>query len=273
MRWNERRPRSVNSGQSTVNSKPINTCVELSSSLAKRVTRGELKVAIALCRFIVPLSVVLAVTTQMLIAQAPAAPQRSVVVLDAAHGGADSGAGLGSQPEKTYTLALSVRLRSLLAARGFQVVTTRESDSTVDANRRAEIANNARALACVSLHATEAGSGVHIFISSMSPAAGAQFLPWKTAQAAWMTKSLSLAGVFNSAFTNAGIPVTLGRIGMQGIDSMTCPAVAVEVAPDRTSGSAGQSSFDDPAAQARVAEALAAALMEWRSADKGASEP
>jgi N-acetylmuramoyl-L-alanine amidase len=50
-----------------------------------------------------------------------------VVVLDAAHGGDDTGGHLANnQLEKAYTLAFSVRLRSLLAARGIQVVTTRE---------------------------------------------------------------------------------------------------------------------------------------------------
>src|ERR1700690_3922979 len=45
-------------------------------------------------------------------AQAPAAAPRFVVVLDAAHGGEDAGARLGSETEKAYTLALSIRLRS-----------------------------------------------------------------------------------------------------------------------------------------------------------------
>jgi N-acetylmuramoyl-L-alanine amidase len=196
-----------------------------------------------------------------------------VVVLDAAHGGDDAGAGLGNNPEKSYTLAMSVRLRSLLAARGFQVITTRESDATVDPDRRAEIANHAGAIACLSLHATESGSGVHIFVSSLSPANAKQFLPWKTAQAAWVTRSLALAGVLNSALDHAGLTVTLGRIGMPGLDSMTCPAVAVEIAPQRTADAPGGESLNDPGAQSRVAEALAAALVEWRSADRGVRAP
>ena len=47
--------------------------------------------------------------------------------------------------EKNANLALSVRLRSLLGARGIQVVTTRESDQSVALDRRAEIANHADA--------------------------------------------------------------------------------------------------------------------------------
>src|SRR3954451_5609937 len=61
------------------------------------------------------------------------APPRFVVMLDAAHGGDDLGGHLSSgQLEKNANLAFSVRLRSLLGARGFQVVTTRESDQSVD---------------------------------------------------------------------------------------------------------------------------------------------
>jgi N-acetylmuramoyl-L-alanine amidase len=199
-----------------------------------------------------------------------------MVVLDAAHGGEDRGGKLSDgQPEKTFTLALSVRLRSLLGARGIQVITTRESDAAVDLNRRAEIANHANANACLSLHASETGSGVHLFVSSLAPAAPIRFAPWKTTQAAWVTRSIALAGELNSALLHAGMNVTLGRTSLPAIDSMSCPAVAVEVAPESASATApGQptaSQLNDPAYQARVAEALAAALLEWRS-DAGRTE-
>ena len=115
----------------------------------------------------------------------PGSPSRFVVVLDAAHGGDDPGARLSNgQPEKAFTLALSVKLRSLLAARGIQVVTTRESDAAVDSNHRAETANHAAAQACIILHASESGSGVHLFASSLAPAPPTRFAAWKTAQAA-----------------------------------------------------------------------------------------
>jgi N-acetylmuramoyl-L-alanine amidase len=188
-----------------------------------------------------------------------------VVVLDAAHGGDDAGGRLNGQSEKNFTLALSVRLRSLLAARGIQVVTTRESDATIDPNRRAEIANQANAQACLSLHASESGSGVHLFVSSLAPAEPVRFLPWKTAQAAWVTRSLALAGALNSALLHAGMTVTLARTALPAVDSMTCPAVAVEIAPDRAPDHTVTAGLDDPGYQAHVAEALAAALLEWRT--------
>jgi N-acetylmuramoyl-L-alanine amidase len=198
-------------------------------------------------------------------AQAPPAAPRFVVVLDAAHGGDDAGARLGSEAEKAYTLAFSIRLRSLLMARGFGVVTTRESDATLEPDSRAQIANHANAQACISLHATESGSGVHLFVSSLAPVQDARFLPWKTAQAAWIMRSLSFAGVVNSALSHATVPVTLGRTALPAIDSMSCVAVAIEVAPERSTDAQGPASLDDPDYQARVADALAAALVEWRS--------
>ncbi|MGP8225208.1 MAG: N-acetylmuramoyl-L-alanine amidase family protein [Terracidiphilus sp.] len=198
---------------------------------------------------------------------ASAVPQpRFVVVLDAAHGGDDSGGSLSNgQLEKTFTLALSVRLRSLLTARGIQVVTTRESDTTVEPDTRAEMANHAQAQACLSLHTSENGLGVHLFASSLTPAQPTRFTAWKTAQAAWVTRSLALEGVLNSALQHAGMNVTLGRTSLPALDSMTCPAVAVEIAPEMGADKKVAAGLDDPDYQARVAEALAAALVEWRS--------
>jgi N-acetylmuramoyl-L-alanine amidase len=193
-------------------------------------------------------------------------PPRFVVVLDAAHGGDDSGGRLGSgQLEKSANLALSVRLRSLLGARGIQVITTRESDTAVDLNRRAEVANHANAAACLSLHASETGSGVHIFASSLAPVQPIRFPAWKTAQAAWVTRSLALAGVLNSALEHAGFGVTLSRTALPGLDSMTCPALAIEVAPQRGEDNKIAAEPDDADYQARVATSLAAAIVQWRT--------
>ncbi len=205
-------------------------------------------------------------------AGAPAAPAAPfVVVLDAAHGGDDSGGHSGNWAEKNFTLALSMRLRSLLQARGLQAVTTREQDVTLDAERRDEIANHADAQACLSLHASLSGKGVHLFVSSLAPVAPGRFVAWKTAQATAVARSLGLAGVLNSALGQAGLNVTLGRTALPVVDSMTCPAVAVEVAPNPSSGQSATDSLSDAGYQAKVAEALAGALLEWRSDGLGDS--
>jgi 1,6-anhydro-N-acetylmuramate kinase len=50
---------------------------------------------------------------------------------------------------------------------------------------------------------------------------------------------------------------------------MTCPAVAVEIAPkgpaNRAAGAPPIADLDDADYQAKIAEALAAALLEWRT--------
>jgi N-acetylmuramoyl-L-alanine amidase len=237
--------------------------------------------------------------------QAPVATQtqapkpagvRLVVVIDAAHGGDDGGAVLNpadgpdggtgeTTAEKTVTLGMSVRLRSLLMARGFPVVTTREGNLNLDSNGRAQIANRAAlsggagvsgGAVCLSLHATEMGTGAHIFVSSLGPSAATKFLPWKTAQSAYVSRSLKLAGVVNSAFEHvtagdAAIPATVGRASLPGVDSMTCPAVAIEIAPIRGADHKVVTAVTDADYQSKVVEALAAAMLEWKAeVDSGA---
>jgi len=198
-------------------------------------------------------------------AQAPNPAARFAVVLDAAHGGDDTGGRLASgQMEKDATLAFSVRLRSLLAARGMAVITTRESDAVVDPAIRAQIANRSKAEACLSLHATESGSGIHLFTSSLQPRPPTRFLPWKTAQSAFVERSIALAGALNSALLHDGFNVTLSRTALIAIDNMTCPALAIEIAPLRGPDGKVTAEPDDPDYQARIATTLAAALLEWR---------
>jgi N-acetylmuramoyl-L-alanine amidase len=220
-------------------------------------------------------------------AQAPVVPAlipsssaaRFVVVLDAAHGGEDSGGHSGEWVEKSFTLELSVRLRSLLAARGIAVVTTRETDTMLAPERRIAIADHANAQACLSLHASLSGSGIHLFASSLAPVQPARFEPWRTAQAASVTRSLALAGVLNSALQHTGMTVTLGRTGLPVIDSLTCPAIAIEVSPEnpanRPADQSPSDNLSNPDYQARVAEALAGALVEWRQDEQhlGAGQP
>jgi N-acetylmuramoyl-L-alanine amidase len=188
---------------------------------------------------------------------------RFAVVIDAAHGGADSGAHLSEHLlEKDLALTLSVRLRSMLGAHGIYVVTTRESDSAVPALNRAEAANHVAAAACITLHATTSGSGVHLFTSSLTPVPVTRFLPWETAQGAYAEQSLRLSSELDSAMTHAEIPVTLGRTALQPLDSFTCPAVVVEFSPLNSSGRVTQ--LSDAGYQDRIVAAMAAAVEQWQ---------
>lgn len=194
----------------------------------------------------------------------PAVQPRFVIVLDAAHGGTDTGAHLESQlDEKDLVLAFSIRLRSMLAARGISVVTTRETDITLPPEKRAALANSHKPAACLILHASDSGSGIHLFTSSLAPAGPTTFLPWDQAQAAYLQQSLRWAAEINTAMTHAGVPVTLGRTAMRPLDNMTCPAAAVEIAP-LTKDGAITAALTDADYQSRILAGLTAAVEAWR---------
>jgi len=84
----------------------------------------------------------------------PPPSEPRMVVIDPGHGGTDQGAtnkALGSM-EKTYTLDVSLRLRRLLEAAGYQVVLTRDADYDLPKLLRSEMANRANADLFVSVH-------------------------------------------------------------------------------------------------------------------------
>ncbi len=189
-----------------------------------------------------------------------------VVVLDAAHGDGDVGARFNDKlVEKDLTLGFSIRLRQALAARGVQVVVTREADVSVPMVTRAETANHAMAAACISLHATATGSGVHLFTSSLAPTAYTKFLPWQTAQSAYITQSLRLSSEISTALGHAAVPVTMGRTSLQPMDSFTCPAVAVEIAPLAAGNTTKATPLTDVGYQDKILDALTAALTQWKN--------
>jgi N-acetylmuramoyl-L-alanine amidase len=89
------------------------------------------------------------------------------VVIDAGHGGLDSGAIRDGVQEKDLTLDVAKRLQKLLVGRGFSTVMTRSADETVSLASRAEIANREEGCVFVSIHfdkgARAAATGVQTF--------------------------------------------------------------------------------------------------------------
>ena len=201
----------------------------------------------------------------------PSAPQAQVkpqyvVVLDAAHGDGDVGAQFSDKMlEKDLTLGFSVRLRQALASHDIQVVTTRDADVAVPMVTRAETANHAMAAACIALHATATGSGVHLFTSSLEPTASTKFLPWQSAQSAYVTQSLRLSSEISTALGHAAVPVTLGRTSLVPMDSFACPAVAVEIAPLVGGNTTKALPLTDVSYQNKIIDALTAALTQWKN--------
>jgi N-acetylmuramoyl-L-alanine amidase len=75
------------------------------------------------------------------------------VVLDAGHGGKDAGASSASQlTEKVVTLDVERRLRTLLEAGGFEVVSTRGDDRLIPLRERARLANALEGDVFISIH-------------------------------------------------------------------------------------------------------------------------
>ncbi len=92
-------------------------------------------------------------------------PKNKVVVIDPGHGGIDGGTSKDGVVEKEITLAISIKLRTILEERGYTVVMTREEDISLggsensvknrhmkDLKTRVDIINNNNAEIFVSIH-------------------------------------------------------------------------------------------------------------------------
>ena len=204
----------------------------------------------------------------------PATPQmnHNLIVLDPAHGGPDPGAALGNNVlEKNVTLAFAVKLRAALATANFTVATTRDADVSdpLTADQRAEIANRTHAVACIVIHATATGSGVHVYTSNLQPALpddNVPFapIPWDEAQAGFVSQSRRLAADLNAALAKDTIPVLTGQAPLRPLDNLMCPSVAIEIAPLLVSGG-DSTAVTNADYQQRVIATIAAALQTWRS--------
>jgi N-acetylmuramoyl-L-alanine amidase len=214
-----------------------------------------------------------AVAPKVVVLAAPAALfNRSVIFLDPSHGGVDSGSRIGdSILEKDVTLAFAFKLRSLLSARGFTVVMTRDADAPSEPNSsgtplslddRAGIANHSRAVACLLIHATGSGTGIHLYSSELDPVDGIPAtVPWLTAQAAWVPQSQLLKKQIAMAMTRASIPLVNSNASVRPVDSLTCPALVVEIAPQTDDSD----TINYADYQQKIAEAIAGSLVFWQN--------
>ena len=81
-----------------------------------------------------------------------------IVYLDAGHGGYDPGASYFGISEKSLTLAIQSRVKAKLESEGYQVVTTRTSDTYVDLTDRSRAVNASESDIFVSIHINASGS-------------------------------------------------------------------------------------------------------------------
>jgi N-acetylmuramoyl-L-alanine amidase len=195
--------------------------------------------------------------------KAPSGP-RFLVLIDPAHGGTDSGASITpSLVEKDVVLALAQRVQRELASHGIAAGMLRRSDIAIPLEQRATSVNAARPALYISLHAANTGRGVHVF-TSLLPAANLQrgsFLPWDTAQAAYLDLSGVAAGSVAAELESRKLPNTTLVAPLRPMNNIAAPAIAVEIAPpdDKVENIAGAEY------QEQVAQSIAAGIAAIRS--------
>jgi len=204
-------------------------------------------------------------------ATAPGQPHparsRPFVILDAAHGGTETGAMLSpSLPEKAVNLALARRLQKELETRGIPVVLTRVADNLLTWDQRAVSANTSHTSLYVAIHSSSSGHGVRLYTSLLSAAEPANapnpraFLPWELAQAPYLNLSRSSAAALAEACTAAGVPVRTSSAPLRPLNSVTIAAIAVEVAPSGSS----VDELASPDYQQKVVAAIASGIVALR---------
>ena len=169
-------------------------------------------------------------------------------MLDAGHGGSDSGAVYNGRLEKNDNLRITLAVGERLARSGERVLYTRTDNSTVDLTYRSTMANSAGATYFVSFHrnsASTVGRGVEVYyytgLSAQSTAAR---------MAAPVQDALVACGFHNRGVKQANFSV-LRRTSM--------PAILVELAfiNNEAENAKLDSEFD------RIADAIASALLSF----------
>jgi N-acetylmuramoyl-L-alanine amidase len=165
------------------------------------------------------------------------------VVIDPGHGGKDPGAtSYHGYYEKTVNLRIARKLASYLENRGVRVIMTRNNDTFIELNERAEIANRAGADLFVSIHCdshqNRSQNGYTIYVAR---------------SASWSSKKTGAA--INQAMGQTG----LSSVGIRNQDfrvlvKTACPAVLVECGYLTNPSEA--SLLDDSDFQDRIARAI-----------------
>jgi N-acetylmuramoyl-L-alanine amidase len=159
-------------------------------------------------------------------------------VIDAGHGGSDPGARITpSLPEKDITLSLARKLRQELVSRHISVTMLRDGDFYLSLEQRAVRTNLARPAVFVSLHA-EPGSTLRIYVPAISVASSGiadrnSFLPWQTAQRAFLSESSSFATLTAESFAKRNINAQVRPAFLEPLHSIAAPAIAIEAPADK----------------------------------------
>ena len=177
----------------------------------------------------------------------PRAAERTFM-LDAGHGGNDSGAAYNGRLEKDDNLRMTLAVGERLARSGERVIYTRKNDTTVELTDRSAMANAAGATYFVSFHrnsASTVGRGVEVYyhtsLSAQSTAAR---------MAAPVQDALVACGFHNRGVKQANFSV---------LRKTSMPAILIELAfiNNEAENAKLDAEFD------RIADAIASALLSF----------
>ena len=194
----------------------------------------------------------------------PPAGPRFLVLIDPAHGGSEIGAAISpTLPEKDVVLALARRVQHELSNRGISAGLLRNSDIAISLDQRAISANAVRPALYIAIHAANSGRGVHVFTSLLDPETltSRDFLPWESAQSAYLDLSGSVAGSIAAELETRKLPNASLTAPLRPMNNIAGPAVAIEIA----SPSENVADISDAAYQEQVAQAIAAGIAAVRS--------
>jgi N-acetylmuramoyl-L-alanine amidase len=198
-----------------------------------------------------------------------------VIVIDAGHGGIETGAANSGTLEKDLTLLLARQLRMALQSRlSATIVLTRDSDIDLSSEARAGVANNNQAGLFISLHTgyspdkMASGSSIYVMKPDFTgglpePPGGRLFLPWymayRTNAAASQAMAESLQKNLNQSLTGWNFPIRYGPMGV--LASATMPAIALEVG--NLNNDASAKTLADPEFQTKLTSTIAEGIQQF----------
>lgn len=179
-------------------------------------------------------------------------PTLRTVVIDAGHGGEDTGArGPTGVAEKDIVLDFAETVASSLRAEGFEVVMTRLGDTDPSLDDRATVANAQSNAIFISLHVGSSGvartirtytylfpatpppepSGAQDASAGVSAAPPSGFLLWREAQKPFLAQSVKLGDLVQVEMAQKfkGSPQVSSSVPVAVLRSVAAPAVAVEI--------------------------------------------
>jgi N-acetylmuramoyl-L-alanine amidase len=175
--------------------------------------------------------------------ETPPPPQKTlaVVVIDPAHGGADSGArGSSGIAESDLVLGYARLVRISLESQGLRVILTRQANDDPSFDDRSKLANSLRGGIFITLHVSSTGQPGTVRVYSLPQIALPQnaasaprtgLLPWDRAQFRFISQSRRLAELIQIQMAQRfrGSSDTPFEAPVRQLRTVAAPAVAIEI--------------------------------------------